>query len=93
MKMTQHKPSTTDKSNIISPYVCKHEGQFENIESTLDKMDSKIDLLIDINSQLKVQQERIDNLEKRQQEITNRLWYIAGGTILALIGAFIQMLN
>lgn len=85
--------TTTDKFNILSPYICKHEGQFENIEKSLEKLDSKIDLLIDINSQLKVQSERINTLEKRQNEITTRLWYLCGGTILAIITATIQMIK
>lgn len=87
--MTKH----NDKSQILSPYACKHENEINNIETSLDKLDKKIDILIDINSQLRVQEERIINLEKRQQEITSRLWYICGGTILALIGAFIQIIK
>lgn len=82
-----------DYSNVISPFACKHEQEITSIESSLDKLDKKIDILIDINSQLKVQEERIDNIEKRQQELTSRLWYIAGGSILALIGVFMQFLG
>lgn len=82
-----------DKSQILSPYACKHENEITNIETSLDKLDKKIDILIDINSQLRVQEERISNLEKRQNELTGRLWYIAGGTILALIGAFMKFLG
>lgn len=84
--------TTTNKSQILSPYLCKHENEISNIEQSIDKIDKKIDLLIDINSQLRVQEERITNIEKRQTEISNRLWYICGGTILALIGAFIQFI-
>ena len=85
--------TTTDKSQILSPYACKHENEITNIETSLEKLDKKIDVLIDINSKLQVQEERISNLEKRQNEITSRLWYVCGGTILALIGAFIQMIK
>lgn len=82
-----------DKSNIISPYACKHESEIEGISKSLDRIDKKIDLLIDINSQLKVQGERINALEKRQQEITTRLWYVCGATIIAIITAIIQVIK
>ena len=82
-----------DKPNMISPYLCKHEGELSNIEKSLKKLDEKIDILIQINSELNVQAERINNLEKRTNEITTKLWYVCGGTILAIIGAIIQMIN
>ena len=82
----------TDKSQILSPYACKHENEITNIETSLNKLDKKIDILIDINTKLSVQEERLTNVEKRQEEITNRLWYVCGGTIIALIGAFMKFL-
>lgn len=82
----------TDKSQILSPYACKHENEITSIEKSLEKLDKKIDILIDINSQLQVQEERISNIENRQNEMSNRLWYICGATIVALIGTFIQMM-
>lgn len=90
--MTPPKQSV-DKGQILSPYLCKHEQEITSIESSLDKLDKKIDILIDINSQLKVQEERISNLEQRQTELTNRLWYLCGGTIIAIIGAIIQFIT
>lgn len=82
-----------DKSKIISPYLCKHTGEIKEINKNLDKIDKKIDMLIDINSQLQVHQEKLSSLEKRQNEITTRLWYICGGSILAIISTIIQMLT
>lgn len=78
-----------DKANIISPYACKHESEIEGITKSLDKIDKKIDMLIDINSQLKVHEERIIQLEEQQKELVNRIWYVVGGVILALLTTFI----
>lgn len=86
-------PKQIDKGQTLSPYLCKHENEITTIEASLDKLDKKIDMLIDINSQLRVQEEKIEYLEKRQTEISNRLWYICGGTIIAIIGAIIQFIT
>lgn len=81
-----------DKSQIQSPYLCKqetkltvHDKQLEELVTINKELKDNIIKLTELNS-------RIDTLEKSLNNVRNKLWYIAGGTIIALIGAFIKLI-
>lgn len=86
-------PSVDDKSQIVSPYKCKNDETLAVMQKTLDKVDNKIDLLIETNKELAIQRERLHYLEQKMETLSTRLWYIAGGTILAIITALMKFIN
>lgn len=85
-------PNVEDKSQIISPYKCKNDEALAVMQNTLNKVDSKIDLLITTNEKLAVQEEKMKHLEDKVNSMSDRLWAVMIIALGAIITSVIQLL-
>lgn len=81
-----------DKSNVLSPYQCKKDAEIKVIQNTLEKVDKKIDLLIETNHKLGVQEEKIKHLEIKMDSLTNKLWAILFIAITAIMTSLLKLI-
>lgn len=81
-----------DKSQTLSPYQCKKESEIQVIQNTLNRVDKKIDLLIETNQKISVQEEKIKNLEIKMDSLTNKLWAILFIAITAIITSLFKLI-
>lgn len=79
--MSQKPKQTVEKSNIISPYVCKQETTIQILCEKVDQVADSVNKLVEIQLQQKDLEKEIAML--KQEQDTMRTWIYGLGIVLA----------